>query len=271
MTGDPVREQDDDVLVVRGATASYGSTTVLHPVDLEVRRGETFSLLGPNGAGKSTLLHGITGIAPLDDGLVTVVGHPASSAAAKAALGVVPDDLALPLSLSGSEVLALLARLQPGTDVAWRDHLVDALGLRPAMSKLLGEYSHGMKKKIQVVGALAHLPDLVVLDEPYRGLDPEAAVLLRELLALHTASGGGVLVATHDLLAAEQLSDRVLVVAGGRAVASGTPADLLQEHRARDLEHLFLQVSGLLDATDDVVGGLRSRWPLARGVPSAPA
>ena len=113
------------------------------------------------------------------------------------------------------------------------------------LDKYVGDYSHGMKRKLQLVLATAHRPRLLVLDEPLRGLDPEAAILMNTVIERTAGAGNGVLIATHDLFAAERGCDEVVIVSEGRVVTQGAPAELLERHRAANLEALFLALTGI--------------------------
>ncbi len=233
------------MLSVLGLTKAFGRVIAVDGISFDVGSGEIVGLLGPNGSGKSTTLHSIVGILRPTAGAITIGGRHHDEPLAKDGFGFVPDDLPFPGSLSAREVAALHRRLRPGYDNALADLLLDILGLGPHLAKPVTAFSHGMKRKLQLVMALAHRPDLLILDEPMRGLDPEAAVLLRTVIELFTRQGGGVLLATHDLVSAEHQCGRVIVISEGTVVAAGTPADLLATHRVPRLEDLFIKVTKL--------------------------
>jgi len=255
------RDDDAPILEVEDLTKRYGTHLAVDSASFAVADGEIFAILGPNGSGKSSTLHCIVGILPLDSGTIRIDGYDQSRPEAKMSVGFVPDDLALPQSLTGAEFLAFVRRLQPATDIAWRDFLISELGLGDVLSRFLAEYSHGMKRKIQVVAALAHMPTLLILDEPYRGLDPEAAVILRELIRTFVDNGGAALVTTHDLLAAESYFDRICIMANGRTVAGGQPCELRERYGRESLEDVFLSVVGLEQVTSEARQRIAARWP----------
>ncbi len=230
-------------------TKKYGSFTAVSHVGLAVPVGEVVGLLGPNGSGKSSVLHCITGVVGPSAGSIAIAGIPHRTAAAKAAMGFVPDDLALPTNLTGAEYLDMVRRLQPTSDLDLMRELLDLFGLLDAQGKLIAAYSHGMKRKLQMVAALAHRPPLLILDEPFRGLDPEAHVVLRTLVESYCAAGGGVLVATHDLAGAQVYCDAVSIIADGRVVAAGAPADLMNAYGRSSLEDVFLLATDLENRT----------------------
>ncbi|MBK8446977.1 MAG: ABC transporter ATP-binding protein [Micropruina sp.] len=237
----------DIPLTVHGLTKLYGTRAGIAEASFEVRPGEIVGLLGPNGCGKSTTLHCITDYHNATSGEVLIAGHPHDRPSAKSRLGFLPDDLPLPESLSGRELLMLHAHLRPGLQLDTAYDLLEVFDLMDHLDRYVGDYSHGMKRKLQLVLALAHRPTLLVLDEPLRGLDPEAAILTSTVISSFAGSAGGVLIATHDLAEAERTCDSVVIVSQGRVVAQGAPADLKSEHGASSLEDVFLTLTGIRD------------------------
>jgi ABC-2 type transport system ATP-binding protein len=233
------------ILRIAELTKLYGRKLGVKDVSFDVEPGEIVGLLGPNGSGKSTTLHCVTGILAPTSGTVEITGIDHKRPAAKDGFGFVPDDLPMPESLRAPEVMALHRRLRAHFDDELAEDLLDLVGLYDHRDKYVGEYSHGMKRKLQLVIALAHRPRLLIMDEPMRGLDPEAAIIVKTLLEMVREQGGGVLVATHDLLAAEHYCDRVAILTYGRLVASGSPADLIGEAGVGTMEDFFVQVTGL--------------------------
>jgi ABC-2 type transport system ATP-binding protein len=240
-----------DILLVRELTKNYGAKTAVQGVSFDVRPGEIVGLLGPNGSGKSTTLHCLTGILEPTSGQIVIDGHKHTHPAGKDAFGFLPDDLPLPEALRATEVLTLHRKLRPSFDADLADYLIEILGLTPHRDRRVGQYSHGMKRKLQLALALAHSPRLLIMDEPMRGLDPEAAIILDTIVQTFTEQGGAVLVATHDLLAAQHYCHRVVILTDGKVIATGVPADMISERGARNLEHLFVQVTGLQEQMAD--------------------
>lgn len=220
----------------------YGSHAALTDVRARVAPGRVTCLLGPNGAGKSTLVHCIVGLITPTGGEVTVAGERAGTRNACERIGFVYDDLPLPVNLTGREALDLLQSAHEQWDTDLVDRLSDLLGLGGALDRLVAEYSHGMKRKLQVIGSLGHRPTVWVLDEPFRGLDPVATSVLSHLVT-EFARAGTVLIATHDLLRAQQMADDVLVVDDGRLVATGPLEQVLDGER--DLAVRYLRLTGL--------------------------
>ncbi|MFJ3384598.1 MULTISPECIES: ABC transporter ATP-binding protein [unclassified Curtobacterium] len=225
-----------------------GGARGLSEVDLDVAPGELVALLGPNGSGKSTLVHGLVGIHDLDSDAIEIDGIPHDSRVAKRHVGFVPDELPIPLSLTGTEFLAHVDRLRGGRDhLRWRATITERLGLTPHMRKFIGEMSHGTKKKLQIVSAVAHRPRLLVMDEPFRGLDPHAVVVIRALVDALRQDGTSVLVATHDVLAAEHWFERVVILDHGRIIADDRPQRLITDAGVAALEDVMIAMTGLDD------------------------
>lgn len=248
------------LLEVSGLTKTYRGGGGISQVSLTVRAGEICGLLGPNGAGKSTTLHCISGLVEPTTGRVLVGDDPIESEYAKDQFGFIPDDLPLPESLRFGEILAMHRRLRKEFDDELAGHLTEALGLAEHRRKYVGEYSHGMKKKLQLVVALAHRPRLLIMDEPMRGLDPEAGILLRDILDAFVAQGGGALISTHDLLAAESYCQRVVVINNGRLVGQGELPELLVSSGAVSLEQYFIRTADLedrIEATRASIDGIQ--------------
>lgn len=245
---DPSR---DDVLEAEGVTKRYGRATAASEVSLTVKAGQVHGLLGPNGSGKSTILHVLTGLLRADEGSVFVGELPIDEKASRASMGFAPDDLPLPGALTGREYIDLHDSMRSRHDLDAALVLAAGLGLGDDLDKQIGQYSHGMKRKIQVIAALMHRPAVLVLDEPFRGLDPDAAAVLRHLIVSFTGGGGGVLVATHDMLRAERDCDRVTILDHGSVVATGAPRDLVESTPgASTLEDVFLTVTGRRQQND---------------------
>jgi ABC-2 type transport system ATP-binding protein len=231
-------------LLVDGITKRYGRSTVLHSFTVEVGSGSVHGLLGPNGSGKSTCLHILCGLIDADEGAVVIHGTPMTAPQSRRMLGFAPDDLPLPGSLTGAEYLRFHDALRHRDDHRRAAQLCAELDLREAdLDRMLAEYSHGMRRKVQLVAALMHRPRLLVLDEPYRGLDPAASAALRELVDAFADQGGAVLVATHDMLRAERDCQEVTILHEGRVVGRGTPDQLMRSTHAHDLESVFLRLT----------------------------
>jgi ABC-2 type transport system ATP-binding protein len=229
----------------------YGKFTAVGGINLEVPKGELFGLLGPNGAGKTTTIRMIAGILRPSAGTVEVAGydmrtHPLE---AKHRMGYIPDRPFVYDKLTGGEFLRFAAALygQDGAAVERRiDELLELFELAQWKDELTEAYSHGMRQKLIISGALVHRPAVIVVDEPMVGLDPKSARLLKDLFRQFVDRGGTVLMSTHTLEVAEQMCDRIAIIHKGKVAAQGTMADLRQQTASGDLslEDLFLKLTG---------------------------
>jgi ABC-2 type transport system ATP-binding protein len=216
----------DLALRTRGLTKRYGDTTVLEPLDLDLRPGEVLGYLGPNGAGKTTTIRCILGLVRPTAGSVEVFGVDAAAHPAEAhrRLAYVPGEADLWPRLTGEETLHLLGRVHGVTDPAYRDDLVQRFRLDP--SKKVRTYSKGNRQKVLLVAALSARPDLLVLDEPTTGLDPLMEQVFRECVAEARSRGQAVFLSSHILSEVEALSDRVAILQAGRLVEIGTLSEM---------------------------------------------
>lgn len=236
------------LLTARNLRKEYGSFVALADFSLDVRSGAVHGLLGPNGSGKTTCLYLLTGLVPPTGGTVAVAGIPITDKASRTKYGFAPDDLPMPSGLTGGEYLAWLDRLRRRQDQARALQLVEAFGLQDSLWRPIGEYSHGMRRKLQVIGAIMHSPEVLFLDEPFRGLDPAAAVGLSTCIDVFKENGGAVVVATHDLLRAERDCDTVTILDKGQVIGTGEPTGLrVSATGAATLEAVFLARTGVTD------------------------
>src|SRR5713226_4918780 len=215
-----------EAITIAGLTKSFGLTLALDGLDLSVRTGEVHGFLGPNGSGKSTTIRVLLGLLRADAGQVRLLdGDPWRDAVAlHRRLAYVPGDVTLWPNLSGGEVIDLLGRLRGGMDAKRRDSLIERFDLDPA--KKARAYSKGNRQKVAVISALASDVELLMLDEPTAGLDPLMEAAFRACITEERGRGRTVLLSSHILSEVEALCDRVTIIRRGRAVESGTLADL---------------------------------------------
>ena len=232
---------------VRGLWKRFGEQVAVAGIDLELPSGRFAGLVGPNGAGKTTTLSMVTGLLRPDDGLVQIVGRDVwtDPVAVKSRIGVLPEGLRLFERLSGRELLTFTGRLRglPADEVELRaTQLLDVLDLSGAQRKLVVDYSTGMRKKIGLAAALLHNPEVLFLDEPFEGVDPVSAQVIRGVLERYTATGGTVVFSSHVMELVESLCDWVAVMAAGRIVAHGPLAQV--RGSAGTLQDAFLSLVG---------------------------
>jgi ABC-2 type transport system ATP-binding protein len=245
-------------LDIFGLSKRFDQKIAVDNLSLAIPRGSFFGLVGPNGAGKTTTLRMATGLLRPDAGQVRVDGvevwpNPAN---VKSRLGLVPDGLLLFERLSANEMLlyAGLLRGMPEDQVLDRSgELLDVLGLKDDADKLIVDYSHGMRKKTALACALLHRPPVLVLDEPFEGIDPVSAVNMRTVLERYTTSGGTVIMSSHVMDLVERMCDHVAIIAGGRIVANG-PIDALRN--GGRLEDAFIHLVGGSTVASDSLGWL---------------
>lgn len=231
-------------------TYPKSDTPALDGVNLSIDKGEFFGLLGPNGAGKTTLMSIMCGLLRPTDGMVHVQDSvvKAASTRLKQALGVAPQDLALYPRLTGRENLRYFARMHGlgGALLNERvDHALHMAGLMDAAERLVSTYSGGMKRRANLVAAILHEPDILVLDEPTVGIDAQSRNVIFESLKALNAEGMTVVYTTHYMEEAQTLCSRVAVIDRGRIVADGGPRRLVEDiPDCANLEDVFLALTG---------------------------
>lgn len=231
----------DAVIVVEGLIKRYGSLLALDGVDLSVSRGAVFGLLGPNGAGKTTAIRVLTTIIRPDGGRASVLGYDVvrEAAAVRYRIGLAGQNAAVDGNLTGRENLRLIGRLTQlprGRIAARADELLERFGLALAGDRLVRTYSGGMRRRLDLAAALVHYPEVVFLDEPTTGLDPQGRQELWEIIRELAAGGATVLLTTQYLEEADRLANRIAVVDRGRVIAEGAPADLKAQFGSAMLE-----------------------------------
>jgi ABC-2 type transport system ATP-binding protein len=226
----------------------YDRIEVLHNLSFILNKGEIVGLLGPNGAGKTTTIKIIAGILAPAAGCVSVCGFPLPEQAVsiKQRIGYVPEAAALFESLTGQEFLELSGRLHDVEEDTLRARMISILETFELSSdrvSRLDTYSKGMRQKILIAAALLHNPDLILLDEPLSGLDVNASILIKDLLAALASDGKAILYSSHVLDVVEKVCDRVLIIHEGNLIADGTPEELKTSTQQATLEDVFRKVT----------------------------
>lgn len=230
------------MLRLEGLSKRFGEVVALDGCTFEVGRGEMVGFLGPNGAGKTTAMRSVFGLISLDRGVVTWGGVPIDRAT-RLRFGYMPEERGLYPRMRVLEQVAYFGRLhgmeRTGALGAAR-RLLDDLGLEERRLDRVQDLSHGNQQRVQLAVALVHQPDLIVLDEPFSGLDPVAATRLAEILAERARAGAAVLFSSHQLDVVEHLCEDVVIVDHGRVVLSGRVEELRAASPGRYLEAVVL-------------------------------
>jgi ABC-2 type transport system ATP-binding protein len=230
-------------------TKCYGHKIAVNDLNLRIEAGELFAFLGPNGAGKTTTIKLMCGLLFPTAGTVRIAGFDLQEQGEKArqAISYVPDQPFLYEKLTGREVLQFVADMygMPAEHARQRmEQMIDLFGLRPFVDDLTERYSHGMRQRTVFATALLHEPKVLIVDEPTVGLDPHNIRLLKDLLRQEAEKGMTVFLSTHSLDIAEELADRIGVVASGRLIGCGSLEHLRdQAEHGGTLEEVFLKLT----------------------------
>ncbi len=238
------------MIEVRNLTKKYGDLTAVEDLSFDVHGNEIVGLVGPNGAGKTTTLRCITGIIPASSGTVHIAGHSLQDdpVTAKREIAFVPDEPQFFEHLTVDEHLAFTARLYNVADAAERgDTLLRRLEIADKRRELPSQLSRGMRQKLAIACALLHRPRALLFDEPLTGLDPAGIRRMKATIRQVAEDGTAVVLSSHLLQLVEELASRILVLAGGRIVASGSIAEVgasRPELAGKGLEDVFLALTG---------------------------
>jgi lipooligosaccharide transport system ATP-binding protein len=227
---------------LKGVVKRFGKITAVDGLDLDVPRGICLGLLGPNGAGKSTTMRLLTGQAIADEGSLRVLGHelPGEAKEARAEMGVVPQLDNLDVDVSVQDNLAVFARLYRVKDVrAAVDKGLELARLTDRRTDSVEQLSGGMRRRLLLARGLMHEPDLMLLDEPTVGLDPQIRTQLWSLVDLLRSQGVTILMSTHYIEEAQRLADEVAVMAAGKIIARGKPGELITKHAGRETAEVY--------------------------------
>lgn len=234
------------MLNIEHLTKTYGEKVAVDDLSLTIGAGEIYGFIGHNGAGKTTTIKACCGILRGDSGSITVDGISMEKdpLACKQRMAYIPDNPDLYEFMSGIKYLNFIADVY-GVSAEDRAERIRALAARMELTDDLAQpisaYSHGMKQKLAIIAAFLHAPRLIIMDEPFVGLDPRASHLLKEMMREHCAAGGAIFFSTHVLEVAEKLCDKIAIIKGGRLIASGTMEEVKGD---QSLENVFLELEG---------------------------
>ncbi len=232
------------MLDIRHLTKKFGDKVAVNDLSLNIRPGEIYGFIGHNGAGKTTTLKSVVGILKLDEGEIFIDGHSVKDepTECKKLIAYIPDDPDLYGFMKGIQFLNFIADIY-GVGAAERAEKIrtysDIFGLTGDLAQPISAYSHGMKQKLAIIAAWLHDPKLIIMDEPFVGLDPKASHTLKLMMREVCDKGGAIFFSTHVLEVAEKLCDKIAIIKEGRLIRSGT----MEEVKGDDsLEDVFLEL-----------------------------
>lgn len=233
------------MLKIENLTKTYGNKKAVDDLSLQIRAGEIYGFIGHNGAGKTTTLKACCGILQFDGGEIYLDGVSVREdpIACKKMLAYIPDNPELYPFMTGVQYLNFIAdifKIQKTERRALIERYADALGLTADLAQPVSAYSHGMKQKLAVIAAFIHAPKLIVMDEPFVGLDPKASHTLKEMMRAHCQKGGAIFFSTHVLDVAEKLCDKVAIIKDGKLIKTGTMDEVKGDS---SLENVFLELA----------------------------
>ena len=231
------------MLKIDGLTKKYGDKCAVDNLTLHIAPGEIYGFIGHNGAGKTTTLKAAVGLINFDEGNIYIDGLSVKDnpLECKQKIAYIPDNPDLYGFLSGIKYLDFVADVYGVGDERNEriSSLADAFGLTADLAQPISSYSHGMKQKLTIISAYMHSPKLIIMDEPFVGLDPKASHILKAMMRAHCDAGGAIFFSTHVLDVAEKLCDKIAIIKSGRLVVQGT----MEEVKGDDsLEEVFLEL-----------------------------
>ena len=233
------------MLKIEKLTKAYGNKKAVDCISLHIQAGEIYGFIGHNGAGKTTTLKACCGILQFDEGEIFIDGHSIRQEpiSCKSVLSYIPDDPQLYSYMTGVQYLNFVAdvyKIPKGERRALIEKYAGKLELTADLAQPISSYSHGMKQKLAVIAAFIHAPKLIVMDEPFVGLDPKAAHTLKEMMRAHCDNGGAIFFSTHVLDVAEKLCDKVAIIKEGKLIKTGTMDEVKGDS---SLESVFLELA----------------------------
>ena len=234
------------MLNISHLTKTYGDKKAVDDLSLHIAPGEIYGFIGHNGAGKTTTIKSVVGILQFDEGEITIDGTSLKDdpIACKKKIAYIPDNPDLYEFMSGIKYLNFVADIF-GVGAEERQERIkkyaDMFELTEDLAQPISAYSHGMKQKLAIIAAWIHNPKLIIMDEPFVGLDPKASFLLKEMMRDVCTAGGAIFFSTHVLEVAEKLCDKVAIIKGGKLIRSGTMESVKGDD---SLEEVFLELEG---------------------------
>jgi ABC-2 type transport system ATP-binding protein len=243
------RTQAGTAIAIDGLTKDYGDVRAVDGLSLTIPEGEVFGLLGPNGSGKTTTINCLTGLLKPTMGKITVEGFDVLTHGreAREVMGVSPQETAVYSYLTGKENVEFFGELYsvPRETLRVRvDYVIEKVGLMDDAGRRVGKYSGGMKRRVSIAMALVTDPKVVLLDEPTVGMDPQARRAVWDFVLELSDKGKTIVLTTHYMEEAEELCDEVGIIDHGKLMALGSPGSLKAKYGARDLEDVFIQLTG---------------------------
>jgi len=235
---------------LKNLTKKYGSLTAVNNLNLEIENGEIFGFLGPNGAGKTTTIKLLTGLLKPTSGTAEILGFDiqVNPIEAKSCIGLIPDEPNIYEKLTGREFLRFMGnifKVENTVIIKKTAELLKIFDLQDRADELIQVYSHGMKQKIAIAGALIHSPKIIIFDEPTIGLDPKSARTIKDILKYRAESGDCIFMSTHILEIAERMCNRIGIINNGNLIAVGNMDELrhLSKSGKYNLEEIFLELT----------------------------
>ena len=233
------------MLEIKNLTKKYGDKVAVNKLNLKIEAGEIYGFIGRNGAGKTTTLKSIVGILKFDEGEIFIDGLSIKDnpLECKKIISYIPDNPDIYEFMTGTKYLNFIADIF-GIDEKEREEKIDKyatmLEIKDDLGQLVSSYSHGMRQKLAVISAWIHSPKLILMDEPFVGLDPKASFTLKEMMREHCENGGAIFFSTHVLDVAEKLCDKVAIIKSGKLIKSGTMDEVKGDE---SLEDVFLELA----------------------------
>ena len=235
---------ESDIIKISHLTKNFSEVKAVNDLNFKVKRGELFAFLGVNGAGKTTTLKSVVGILQFDEGEIYVGGESVKEQPLKCKrkIAYIPDNPDLYDYMTGIKYLNFIADIfkVSAADRKERIHkYADLFEITDDLAQPIAAYSHGMKQKLAIISAWLHEPKLIIMDEPFVGLDPKASHLLKEMMREFCDNGGALFFSTHVLEVAEKLCDKVAIIKGGKLIRQGTMDEVKGDE---SLEDVFLEL-----------------------------